>query len=224
MRILKSAAPRLAELKICYFFTGMLLGDETLLPEEFELVRDSNDTRRKEFATGRYCARQALSGLGYGPGVCLPRGPFREPVFPHGTVGSISHTDGLTCAVAGDSAQFRAIGVDVQILGRPVSADAAGQILNPEEEFWKSVPDGILTVFSLKEAFFKMTRRLTDMPFWFDRVSVFPGETNGSVEYHFETPRGKAFHPGEYRIENGYVFSLSFCAKGHSIPGITPRT
>ncbi len=68
-----------------------------LFPEELALLEKSVEKRRKEFTTGRFCARTALGQLGFPPVPVLP-GPKREPVWPDGVVGSITHCTGYRAA------------------------------------------------------------------------------------------------------------------------------
>src|SRR5208282_5779110 len=67
-----------------------------LLPEEAAYLGRSVPKRAQEFAAGRVCARRALAELGV---VDFPLrvGEDREPLWPEGTVGSITHTTGF-CA------------------------------------------------------------------------------------------------------------------------------
>jgi 4'-phosphopantetheinyl transferase EntD len=73
--------------------------------------------RLRELRTGRDYAKQALSGFGFN-NVQLPIGVDRSPVWPRGTIGSITHTGDSTknhCAVAvGLSAEIRSIGIDIE--------------------------------------------------------------------------------------------------------------
>src|SRR5450631_452976 len=61
-----------------------------LFPEEEALVSDASPSRRLEFLEGRACAHAALRRLGYDEAPIL-RGKARQPRWPSGFVGSISH-------------------------------------------------------------------------------------------------------------------------------------
>ncbi|MEV4420566.1 hypothetical protein AB0L40_11415 [Patulibacter sp. NPDC049589] len=65
----------------------------SVFPEEFVAVRHAVETRRREFVTGRACAHRALAALGV-PVVPIMSGPNREPLWPEGVVGSITHGSG----------------------------------------------------------------------------------------------------------------------------------
>jgi 4'-phosphopantetheinyl transferase EntD len=84
-----------------------------LFPEELELLAKSVEKRRKEFTTGRFCARTALGQLGFPPVPVLP-GPKREPVWPDGVVGSITHCTGYRAAAVARTTDFRSIGIDAE--------------------------------------------------------------------------------------------------------------
>jgi 4'-phosphopantetheinyl transferase EntD len=71
------------------------------------------EKRRREFVTGRACAREALTRLG-APAVAIPAGPHGEPRWPAGVVGSITHCAGFrACAVAW-AASALTVGIDAE--------------------------------------------------------------------------------------------------------------
>ncbi len=130
-----------------------------LLPEEAACLGRSVPTRAQEFAAGRLCARRALREFGV---VDFPLlvGEQREPLWPAGFVGSITHTAGLCAAVVGERRRFAGIGVDAEIAGR-VKPELWPRICVAEETSWlASLPEGeraaaATLVFAAKEAFYK---------------------------------------------------------------------
>jgi 4'-phosphopantetheinyl transferase EntD len=78
---------------------------------ERDCVRAAVDTRRADFITGRWCARQALQRLGLSP-LELPIGVRGAPQWPGGVVGSISHDQGYCVAAVGHCAEFQNMGLD----------------------------------------------------------------------------------------------------------------
>lgn len=84
-----------------------------LFPDEERFVRNAVESRRREFATARACAREALTLLGRSP-VAIPSGNRGEPRWPEGIVGSITHCRGYRAAALADSATFAAIGIDAE--------------------------------------------------------------------------------------------------------------
>lgn len=80
------------------------------------LCRGFAATRRTDFINGRACARQALQGFGIDV-PALPRGNHREPLWPPGFSGSITHTQGYCAAVAAPRTSVQAIGIDAECRG-----------------------------------------------------------------------------------------------------------
>jgi 4'-phosphopantetheinyl transferase EntD len=105
-----------------------------LYPEEEAAVSRAVPKRRVEFSTGRYCAREALKHLGIPPGP-IGVGPLRGPVWPQGTVGSITHSAGICAAIAGPRLHFRGLGLDLIDMAEaaPVVEAATGFLLSPAE-------------------------------------------------------------------------------------------
>src|SRR5882672_7976907 len=83
------------------------------LPEEEALIDGAVAPRRSEFATTRSCARQALHRLGVPEGPIL-RGPKREPLWPPGIVGSLTHCTGYRAAAVARASDVLAIGIDAE--------------------------------------------------------------------------------------------------------------
>jgi 4'-phosphopantetheinyl transferase EntD len=125
---------------------------------ERALVHGSVPARRQEFAAGRACAHRALAAIDADTPT-IGRGARRQPVWPAGVTGSISHTADVAAAVARrETPAVRAVGLDVE------RADAV------DEELWAQVltaaeraacassadPTAAATaVFGAKEAAFK---------------------------------------------------------------------
>jgi 4'-phosphopantetheinyl transferase EntD len=86
---------------------------EALLAEELPLAAGAAAARGREIACGRHCARQALLGAGF-DAAPVRRGARREPLFPPGAVGSITHTQGYCAAVVAAAAAYTAIGIDAE--------------------------------------------------------------------------------------------------------------
>ena len=106
--------------------------DGALYPEEAAVVARAVEKRRREFTTGRACAREALAQLGE-PHQPIPPGPRGEPLWPAGVVGSITHCDGYrACAVARD-ADLLSIGVDAE-RNEPLPEGLLGDIALPDEQ------------------------------------------------------------------------------------------
>jgi 4'-phosphopantetheinyl transferase EntD len=84
-----------------------------LFPEEEAFLARAVDKRRREFATGRACARAALAQLGIPPVPVLP-GERGAPRWPAGIVGSITHCDGYRAAAVAWAHDVTALGLDAE--------------------------------------------------------------------------------------------------------------
>jgi 4'-phosphopantetheinyl transferase EntD len=141
---------------------GAELDGAPLFPEEAAAVAKAVVRRRAEYAAGRACARAALAALGHEPGP-IPRDPHRgAPVWPDGTVGSITHCDGYRAAAVARTADVHTIGIDAEpheplpdgVLKVVTSTDEEAAAL---AELTKEAPDihwGRL-LFSAKETVYK---------------------------------------------------------------------
>src|SRR5262245_21280577 len=85
----------------------------TLLPEEAPAVGRAIEARIREFTTARSCARRAMARFGVPPRPILS-GPRREPLWPDGYVGSITHCDGYRAAAVARQQDALAIGIDAE--------------------------------------------------------------------------------------------------------------
>jgi 4'-phosphopantetheinyl transferase EntD len=106
------------------------IADAALFPEEAEAIGRAVEKRRREFRTGRACARAALAELGVEP-QAIPSGERGAPQWPGGIVGSITHCDGYRAAALARGADLLTIGIDAEV-------DAA-------------LPDGVLSDVALPE-------------------------------------------------------------------------
>ncbi|MFG2847116.1 4'-phosphopantetheinyl transferase [Kitasatospora sp. NPDC048296] len=134
------------------------IDDGPLFAVEASAVREACAARRAEFATGRALARRAMGDLGHPPAP-VPVGRGREPVWPVGLAGSISHSAGWFVAAVAERRGCWALGIDVESCAR-LSADALAAlrrfVLSAEER--RSIGTdrwAALEIFSAKEAAFK---------------------------------------------------------------------
>jgi len=157
-------------------FTTTFVGIEELLPNEKLLTTNFAEKRIKDFSTGRYCARKAMEHIGYESSEIL-MGANKQPVWPNGLVGSISHTVALTGAIVGFSSQIKAIGLDIENIGK-INSDMWPLLYTENEQiFLNSLPPGQVSVyttlfFSFKESFYKMQYPLTNTFLEFNDVEI----------------------------------------------------
>jgi 4'-phosphopantetheinyl transferase EntD len=105
---------RLLPGEVASYETREELIEVELFPEERASLGRPVEKRRREFVTGRACARRALEKLGFDP-VPIANGEKGEPLWPPGVVGSITHCSSYRgCAVA-RSESVASIGIDAEV-------------------------------------------------------------------------------------------------------------
>ncbi|MBM4197389.1 MAG: 4'-phosphopantetheinyl transferase superfamily protein [Gammaproteobacteria bacterium] len=129
-----------------------------LSPREAEATLRFATARLTEFRRGRYCAREALRGLAV-PEHEVPVGSNREPLWPDGVVGSISHTRGMAAAVVGRRSEFASLGLDIEDAGA-LEPSLVARICRDDElaqldALGLGTGEAALLVFSIKEAAYK---------------------------------------------------------------------
>ena len=132
-----------------------------LFAQEEAYVRQAVAKRRREFATGRDCARRALAQLGFPPNP-IPIGRLREPVWPAGATGSITHAGDVCAAVAVRATDYPGVGIDLleSREAAAILAKAGSRITSADEEqeARAALPAGVDTLsflFSAKESAIK---------------------------------------------------------------------
>jgi 4'-phosphopantetheinyl transferase EntD len=86
---------------------------EPVFPGEEDLVATATEGRRREFVTARRCAREALESLGVPP-VAIRTGARREPLWPDGVVGAITHCRGYRAAAVARASEIDGLGIDAE--------------------------------------------------------------------------------------------------------------
>jgi 4'-phosphopantetheinyl transferase EntD len=84
-----------------------------LFPEEEKIIAQAVESRRREYAAVRSCARACLQRLGY-PGVPILPGVGGAPLWPDGIRGSMTHCTGYAGAAVGPVRRIFAIGIDAE--------------------------------------------------------------------------------------------------------------
>jgi 4'-phosphopantetheinyl transferase EntD len=140
------------------FYSSALPTEAELLPAEEPITVGMVAKRRAEFTHGRYCARSAMDRLGVAPAPIL-KGPDREPLWPAGLVGSISHTASLAAAVVAQENRLRSLGLDMES-AEPLTDNLLDMICLAQENPNR---DGRLAklLFSIKESIYKCLHPLT---------------------------------------------------------------
>jgi 4'-phosphopantetheinyl transferase EntD len=172
-----------------------------LFPAEELAMAGAIEKRRREFAVGRSCARQAMRKLGLPP-AALPVDRDRAPLWPDGVVGCISHSK-TRCgaAVALRSHGVRSIGLDIEEAD-PLEDDFADEICIGRERSWLSSwparDRGLLlkAFFSAKECTYKCQYPLSRQAFGFDAISIDLQVGHGTFTATFEI-NAPPFKPGD---------------------------
>jgi 4'-phosphopantetheinyl transferase EntD len=156
-----------------------------LFPEEEGLVAAAVENRRREFATARRCAREALTTLGF-PATAIPGGPVRQPCWPPGVVGSITHCAGYRAAAVARSEAVATLGVDAEPHER-LPDGVLRSIAAPQEASWvrdRAAAEPLIwwdrLLFSAKESVYKAWFPLAGSWLGFEDVVIQPGRDLGT--------------------------------------------
>jgi 4'-phosphopantetheinyl transferase EntD len=121
--------------------------------------------RLSDFSTGRYCAIKALEQIGIENAI-IPIGEEREPIWPEGIVGSISHCDTLVGAIVAKKSEHISLGLDIEEIGR-VTPDLWDLVFTEnEKDYLSGLSETEMlmqstAIFSAKEAFYKFQHPIT---------------------------------------------------------------
>ena len=145
-----------------------------LFAEEEAAIASAVESRRREYASGRSCARLALGKLGFPP-VPIPSGPGREPLWPPGVVGSITHCPGYRAAAVARQEDCLAVGIDAEIHDRLPEGVLELVAGHEERAFLAQAPGGVhwdRVLFSAKESIYKAWYPLTGEWLGFEEAAV----------------------------------------------------
>lgn len=189
--------------------------------------------RRAAFAAGRWCAHEALRVLAPGSAsIEIAIGSQREPVFPPGFVGSISHTDGIAAVAVASASRARGLGLDIE---HWMDADTATGVrdhvlVHGESERlqtqtgWSAAQVATL-VFSAKEALYKCLFPTVQTYFDFqDAELTVIHPSAGRFEIWLRVPlagglRAGDMFDGRFQVADGYVVTTVIREDtGHGAP------
>lgn len=142
-------------------FEQALFSELTIqLPEE---LINAVAKRKSEFLAGRYCVKQLAKRLKI-PGadsIEVKIGPHRAPIWPLGTLGSITHNTSTALCLLSNDASVGALGLDIEnIVAEELMGSISGQVCSQQEiELLLSKGfdhcEAFTLVFSAKESIFK---------------------------------------------------------------------
>lgn len=122
------------------------------------VLKDVAQVRKNEFIAGRYCAIQAAKNIGLTI-ESLPIAKTREPIWPAGMMGSISHSKQMAISCISNNSDYLSLGIDAEEMMKPeVAAEVALTIATQEEiNFLETLNSslGLTILFSAKEALYK---------------------------------------------------------------------
>jgi 4'-phosphopantetheinyl transferase EntD len=201
--------------------------DAVLLPSEEAVIARAVDKRRLEYTTTRHLARIALGRLGLPP-VAIGTGGNREPLWPAGIVGSMTHCRGFRAVAvarfgasagsgAGAGDPVTGLGIDAEPHG-PLPEGVFDTIARPDElpalaELAAQNPQvrWDRLVFSAKESVYKA---------WFPVARRWLGFGEASVDFTLFDELSGTFSAriqqsgapitqmtGRWRIESGLVLT-----------------
>jgi 4'-phosphopantetheinyl transferase EntD len=131
-----------------------------LFPEEQKIIAHAVETRRREYATVRSCARACLARLGYPPVAILP-GVGGAPSWPAGVQGSMTHCTGYAAAAVSHHRRISAIGIDAEP-DAPLPEGVLDLVATPAEQDHLAIiqpqpdsPNWDRLLFSAKESVYK---------------------------------------------------------------------
>jgi|SRR5690606_32973685 len=174
--------------------------------------------RRATFLAGRACAHAALAALNVRTSA-IPIGAGGAPVWPKGSVGSISHTARVAAAVVASDPPVAGLGLDVEddnplddvgtvgLICRPDEMPAAQAPSEAEKLLWGKL------VFVVKEAVYKLHHPLGGafLDFHDVRVTLEPGAGRFCAEVVHREQRGSAgsLIRGGFVRDSGWLAALA---------------
>jgi 4'-phosphopantetheinyl transferase EntD len=161
--------------------------------EEQAMGEAVSEKRRRDFNLGRAAARRALEKVGFPVVTPVLRGEHREPLWPVGIVGSISHSSGVGVAAVAWQKDVAALGVDIQLIEERYTDELIARFADPDEFDWvRSDParrtERAVKLFSAKESVFKALYPLRKVWFAFDVAHLTPNDCEDSFRASVRLP------------------------------------
>jgi 4'-phosphopantetheinyl transferase EntD len=163
----------------------------SLLAEELAAIEQAVEKRQREFATGRWLARQAMVDLDLPVGA-IGRGEQREPIWPQGTLGSITHAEDLAAVAVARFGVCQSLGLDLECWSRVTPNLHSKLFTSAEREQLAFSPEtaaGLL--FSAKEAGYKAT---------FPLASRFIGFHEAEIDVDWSRGQFSIRYVGEHEV------------------------
>jgi 4'-phosphopantetheinyl transferase EntD len=186
--------------------------DAMLFPAEAAQIQGAVEARRREFATGRHCARQALAELGFAATPLLS-GRHREPLWPPGVIGSITHCAGYRAAAVAPDGRLAAIGIDAEpdepLPAGVFEAVAAGDEATRVTDLLYVAPeihwDRLL--FCAKESIYKAWYPIAQRWLGFEDAVVTLDRTSRTFTAEILVPGPLSHLAGQWLVERGLLLT-----------------
>jgi 4'-phosphopantetheinyl transferase EntD len=197
--------------------------DQHVFAEELALVENAVESRRREFATTRWCAHRTLAALGV-PDVPLLSDALGAPMWPPGIVGSLTHCTGYRAAAAASSTSWRAIGIDAEVNG-PLPVGVLELTAGPSEIEELTVLgrrdrtiDGGRLLFSCKEAVYKAWYSMAGTWLDFEDVQLSFSAAGRTFVARVPAPGGGSDEPAGFCMHGSWIVSGGLILTATVIP------
>ncbi|MFI1992247.1 4'-phosphopantetheinyl transferase [Actinoplanes sp. NPDC020271] len=184
--------------------------DEAGYPGEESLIATAAPNRRREILTARRCAREALLALGHAPTAIL-RGATREPLWPAGVSGSITHCAGFRAAAVAHTSEIASLGIDAEPHA-PLPPRVLATITTPADlalldRLAVSHPDVCWDrlLFSAKESIYKAWFPVTGRWLGFEDASLSVDPDAGTFTGHILIDGPLAEMHGRFLVDRGLI-------------------
>jgi len=149
---------------------------EPCYQSDLDPVINAVTSRQREYTAGRVLARELLARIGV-DAQTIASGPKREPLWPKGIVGSISHNELYCAVVVAQNSVVTSVGIDIETTGRIDRHLWANLFTEEETEHLLQLESAAQSrqatvLFSIKEAFYKYQFPITRGWVGFRDVSV----------------------------------------------------
>ncbi|BBH64028.1 putative 4'-phosphopantetheinyl transferase [Actinoplanes sp. OR16] len=180
---------------------------EPCFPGEEDLVASAVPGRRREFVTARRCAREALALLGR-PAVAIRPGSRREPLWPDGITGSITHCAGYRAAAVALRSEVASVGIDAEPHAPLPVRVLPAVTTEADREHLAGLEPGThwdRLLFSAKESIYKAWYPITGRWLGFDDVTltIEPAAGTFTGRIHVDAPFDEMH--GRFVIDHGLV-------------------
>ena len=180
--------------------------------------------RQSEYLAGRFCAREALSHLGFA-GVLVGATEHRAPHWPDNTTGSITHSQGFAVALAAPSNVLLSAGIDLEKeLSWERAAKVAKHVHTPSEfEHWQTLTPQeqcffTTLAFSAKESLYKALHPLVNQSFFFQDAELVSYNQHGHVSLRLRKTLSPAWTAntlieGLFNVQDSFVLTAVLIAQ-----------